>query len=101
MKYHLKKLFAISIIGFLLTGCGYVRNSYVSDETLIEKAAFALGIESKNISIIEKKPELYEIRYKVKIKGQNKIRQCYFTTMLTIDSDAVCSGTPNPLTKLK
>jgi predicted nucleic acid-binding protein len=96
-----KKILAISAISFAITGCGYIKNSYVNDETLINKAAFALGEEPKNIKIIEKSPEIDSIRYTVKIKGKAKTKQCYFTTMLALDSDAVCSGSTNPLTQLR
>ncbi|QIQ22209.1 hypothetical protein [Zophobihabitans entericus] len=83
----------------LLSGCGYVRNTYVSDQDIKEKTAFALDVPVEHITIIDKDPGLSDIKYTVQIKGQTKTKQCYFTTILATDSQAVCAGTSNPLTK--
>ena len=80
---------ALSVL--TLSGCGHISKNFVSEDTPIEKAEFATGIEASRLSVVKGsvKPELDSIHYQVKTKGGATYR-CYFTSAIAITSDAVC-----------
>ncbi|MFZ7199139.1 hypothetical protein [Avibacterium avium] len=85
----MKKL--ATLITLFLTGCGVVGNQTISDETLKEKAAFALSTNANKVVISERKAGIDDIRF-IATVGKKKY-QCYITTVVVVSSDAVCSGT--------
>ncbi|WP_386689473.1 MULTISPECIES: hypothetical protein [unclassified Lonepinella] len=86
----MKKLALLTFIS-LLTGCGTVGNVVISDQTLQEKAAFALNTTSDKVTISNRNGGIDDIRF-VATVGKNS-HQCYITTIAgVISSDALCSG---------
>lgn len=87
-----KTAFIITALSALtLSGCGHISKNFVSEDTLIDKAEFATGIDASRLSVVKGsvKPELDSIHYQVKTKGGATYR-CYFTSAIAITSDAVC-----------
>ena len=86
-----KTAFIITALSALtLSGCGHISKNFVSEDTLIDKAEFATGIDASRLSVVKGsvKPELDSIHYQVKTKGGATYR-CYFTSAIAITSDAV------------
>lgn len=80
----------------LLTACGTIDNAVRSDESIKEKAAFALGTTPENIKITHRRSEIDSVKFNATYQG--RVFQCYYTTA-GISSDALCSptdGKPSP-----
>ena len=85
------KTLAIMISLSALTGCGIVGNKIISNETLAEKAAFALNTTPNKVKISNRKPNIEDIRF-IATVGR-KSYQCYVASIMGIStSDALCSG---------
>ncbi|APZ07737.1 hypothetical protein FJP64_22230 [Kosakonia cowanii] len=78
------------LISLGLSGCGMVDNAVRGDESLKEKAAFALGTTSDKITISNRKADIDSVKFNATTKG--KVYQCYYTSA-GISSDALCSPT--------
>lgn len=86
----MKKLF-ITLIPCLLTACGTIGNTVISDRSLQEKAAFALNTTAEKVKISQRTAGLDDIRFVASIGKRH--HQCYITTVAgVISSDAICSG---------
>ena len=85
----MKKLAIISL-ALCLSGCGIVDNAVRSDNSIKEKAAFALGTTADKITITNRVSEIDSVRFNATTQG--KVFQCYYTTA-GISSDAICSPT--------
>ena len=91
MKYinPAKTIFS-AVMVLSLAGCGTIAESTQSDLDLREKAAFALDTTSENVTILSKSSSLEEMRFQAKTnKG---VYNCYFTSVILVNSQAVCSG---------
>lgn len=87
MKKHTLTIAAL----LMLAGCGTINNKVVSDETLQDKAAFALNTTADEVTISDRKAGMQEIRF-VATVGK-KSYQCYVSTVMGLHtSDALCSG---------
>lgn len=73
----------------LLAGCGHVSNVILDDNTLLDKAEFATGIDRQNLTIVERSGALDSVEFTVKSNKGEKFR-CYFTSLVAMNSDAVC-----------
>ena len=93
MKYTRVLSSSLAIFAALsLTACGHIQKEISSEETMLEKAEFATGIDSNNLKIVEGSVSgsLDAVNYKVKSrKGQ--VFRCYFTSAIAITSDAICT----------
>ncbi|PHX40064.1 hypothetical protein [Pseudomonas sp. AK106] len=76
-----------------LAGCGSIAQSTQSDSDLREKAAFALNTSADKLSILSKSSSLDSMRFQV--KSNKGIYNCYFTSVVVVNSDAICSGPIN------
>ncbi|MDY4594368.1 MAG: hypothetical protein SO424_04815 [[Pasteurella] aerogenes] len=80
-----------TIVGFFLTGCGVVGNVMISDQSLKEKAAFALNTTADKVVISQRNGGVDDIRFVATVGKRS--HQCYITTIGgVISSDALCSG---------
>lgn len=92
----MKKLYLLSLL--ILTGCGTVGNVVISDQSLQEKAAFALNTTADKVQISQRTGGIDDVRF-VATVGK-KSHQCYITTVYGIhSSDAVCSGAGSAVKK--
>jgi hypothetical protein len=84
-----KTIFSSAMV-LSLAGCGTIAESTQSDSDLREKAAFALDTTSSNVTILSKSSSLEAMRFQAKTnKG---IYNCYFTSIIVVNSQAICSG---------
>lgn len=81
----------IFLFSIILTSCGIIGNQTISDETLKEKAAFALSSSVNKVVISDRKAGIDDIRFMATI-GKKKY-QCYISTLVVTSSDAICNGT--------
>ncbi|MDO4640317.1 MAG: hypothetical protein Q4A84_01235 [Neisseria sp.] len=88
-----KTIFSVALLGFILSGCSVIGNKVISDNTLKEKAAFAIGTTAENVEISNRRPsEADAIKFDATFKG--KRYQCYITTLMgAMSSDAICNTT--------
>ncbi|WP_052121871.1 hypothetical protein [Gallibacterium anatis] len=90
--------FCICLPIFILSGCGMVGNTVISDASLQSKAAFALNTTADKVTISNRQPGLDDIRFIASIG--RKQYQCYITTVAgVISSDAICAGTDGTKSK--
>ncbi|QIC72177.1 hypothetical protein [Acinetobacter indicus] len=76
----------------LFVGCGTVGNMVIQDQTLEQKAAFALNTTSDKVAISNRQGSIDGTINFVATVGK-KSHQCYITTVGgAISSQAVCSG---------
>lgn len=87
----MKKVIGIGILAFALSGCGMIDNSVRSDESIKEKAAFALGTTADKITITNKRSEMDSVKFNATFN--KRIYQCYYTSTFGFSSDALCSPT--------
>ncbi|MCQ3033450.1 hypothetical protein NLO88_22615 [Pseudomonas syringae] len=74
----------------LLQGCGMIASKTVSDSGLQEKAAVTLNTTPEKVRIFDKRGELDSVKFKAQTnKG---VYNCYYTTLVGLDSDTLCSG---------
>lgn len=85
------KIISIASLIFTLCGCGMIDNAVRSDDSIKEKAAFALGTTADKITISNKKSELDSVKFNATVN--KRIYQCYYSTTFGISSDALCSPT--------
>ncbi|MDO4682316.1 MAG: hypothetical protein Q4B17_05945 [Lautropia sp.] len=75
----------------LLAACGTIGNKVISDDTLQERAAFALGTTADQITISNRRGDTNTVRFVATVGQQS--HQCYVSTVGGIHvSDAICSG---------
>ncbi len=92
----MKKIILFSLM-LSLTACagiyGRIGNSTISDETLKEKAASALGTSADKVTISNRRVDGLEVKFTATTK--NKPHQCYVTSTVSVigvvTSDAICS----------
>ncbi|OOH92396.1 hypothetical protein BMT54_00385 [Pasteurellaceae bacterium 15-036681] len=88
------KLTSVIYLTTLLAACGSIGNAIISDNSLQEKAAFALNTNPDKVKISQRRGGLDDIRFTATV-GKNSY-QCYITTVAgVISSDAICSGSNN------
>lgn len=86
----MKKYLAFTSL-LVLAACGTVGNAVISDESLKEKAAFALDTTADKVSISNRRGDLDSVKFVATTR--NRSHQCYITTVGgVISSDAICSG---------
>lgn len=81
---------AILFAAVALTACGTIDNAVRSDESIQQKAAFALGTTAENVTITNRRSELGAVRFDATTSGRKF--QCYYTTA-GVTSDVLCSPT--------
>lgn len=74
----------------VLSACGTIASNTQTDADLREKAAFALNTSSDNITVLSKSSNLQSLRFQV--KSDKGIYNCDFTSIVVVNSDAICSG---------
>ncbi|HGS4477205.1 TPA: hypothetical protein ACMDNN_003360 [Vibrio cholerae] len=84
----LKFVAACSVALTVLSGCGIIEKQVASDESLQEKAAFAIGTQPSNISISNVQSGLEKITFDADANGSQY--SCYYTTVIAVKSDAIC-----------
>jgi len=90
-KMKMKALLGAVLAGsLLLSGCGMVDNAVRTDESIKEKAAFALGTTADKVIITQRTSDIDSVRFHASTQG--KVFQCYYSTA-GISSDAICSPT--------
>lgn len=86
---------AIIITILCLNGCSTIGSSARSEDTIKEKAAFALGTTPDKVSVSNITNDMNSVRFNV--TSQDRVFQCYYTTSFGIggafSSDAICSPT--------
>ncbi len=87
----MKKILLIALCSTVLAGCGTVGNAVISDDTLKEKAAFALDTTADKVTISNRRGDIDSVKFVATTHGRS--HQCYITTVYgIISSDAICSG---------
>lgn len=82
---------------FLLCGCGPIAKATSSNNTLLDKAEFATGVEKSNLTLIEDSIEsqVDGINYKVK-DNRGNIYRCYFSSVFgVVNSQSLCTKLGN------
>lgn len=82
-----KILISVAMVS-LLAGCGHIANQMMSDDALLDKAEFALGINKNRLKLLERSGSIESVDYKVRTSN-DQVYRCYFTTA-GVTSDAVC-----------
>jgi len=96
MKHVISRNFvaviALSVTACVLGGCGFIKKPMTSDDTLLDRAEMATGVEKSNLSVVPDsvRSEMDSVHYKVRSKNGDLYR-CYFTSALVVDSDALCT----------
>ncbi|WP_339421300.1 MULTISPECIES: hypothetical protein [unclassified Pseudomonas] len=84
------QLFAAGAVASLIQGCGIIASKTVRDSSLQEKAAVTLNTTSEKVRVFDKHGELDSVKFKAQTsKG---IYNCYYTSLVVLDSDTLCSG---------
>lgn len=83
---------AFGIVACALGGCGFIKKPMTSDDTLLDRAEMATGVEKSNLSVVPNsvKSEIDSVHYKVRSKNGDLYR-CYFSSVIVVDSDALCT----------
>ncbi|HHK5985580.1 TPA: hypothetical protein ACQWGQ_001220 [Neisseria subflava] len=83
---------ALSLLVVLaLSACGVVGNKTISDNTLKNKAAFALNVPAERITISNRHGDVDSVKFVATTGGRSY--SCYVTTVMgAVSSDALCSG---------
>jgi len=84
-----KTLLLISAVALILSSCGHVSNAVLTDDTLLDKAEFATGIDRDNLTLVSRSGSIDSVEYTVKSSKGAKFR-CYFTSAIAVNSDAIC-----------
>lgn len=82
-------LFGMLILFGSLYGCGHVFNTVLTDEVLLDKAEMATGVRQSELTLIKREGSIDSVEYSVETKDGDVYR-CYFTSLVAINSDAVC-----------
>ena len=72
-----------------LYGCGHVSNTVLTDEILLDKAEMATVVRQSELTLIKREGSIDSVEYSVETKDGDVYR-CYFTSLVAINSDAVC-----------
>jgi len=84
----LKLITACSVALTVLSGCGIIEKQVASEESLQQKASFAIGTQPSNISITNVQSGLEKITFDAEANGSQY--SCYYTTVIAVKSDAIC-----------
>lgn len=82
-------LFGMLILFGSLYGCGHVSNTVLTDAVLLDKAEMATGVRQSELTLIKREGSIDSVEYSVETKDGDVYR-CYFTSLVAINSDAVC-----------
>lgn len=95
MKF-IQSIEAVALVVALssLSACGTIAEKTQGDDVLREKAAFALNTDAESVQVLSKSSSLDSVKFQV--KSDKGIYNCYFTSVVIVNSDALCSG---PLSK--
>ncbi|MCL2655970.1 MAG: hypothetical protein FWD62_00880 [Betaproteobacteria bacterium] len=85
----MKKITCLLIVT-VLAACGTIDNAVRSDDSIKEKAAFALGTTPDKVTITNRRSEIDSVKFNATVNG--RVFQCYYTTA-GVSSDALCSPT--------
>ncbi|RMS83917.1 hypothetical protein [Pseudomonas savastanoi] len=84
------QLVTAGAVASLIQGCGIIASKTVSDSSLQERAAVTLNTTSDKVRVFDKRAELDSVKFKAQTnKG---VYNCYYTTLVALDSDTLCSG---------
>ncbi|XXQ67875.1 hypothetical protein ACKLNO_09680 [Neisseriaceae bacterium B1] len=87
----MNKLVLGVICAVILSACGTVGNVVISDDSLKEKAAFALDTTAEKVSISNRRGDIDSVKFVATTRGRS--HQCYISTVAgVLSSDAICSG---------
>ena len=87
----MKKVLLMTLCSVVLAACGTVGNVVISDDSLKEKAAFALDTTADKVTISNRRGDIDSIKFVATTRGRS--HQCYITTMAgVLSSQAICSG---------
>ncbi|MDK4680555.1 hypothetical protein [Kingella negevensis] len=87
----MNKFLAMLVCASVLSACGTVGNAVISDDSLKEKAAFALDTTADKVTISNRKGDIDSVKFVATARGRS--HQCYITTVAgVLSSDAICSG---------
>ena len=97
----LKKILVAALTVSILGACSVVGNSVISDESLQNKAAEALGVNGNQVSISNRKPDgVTSVSFTANSGGRQY--QCYITTAMgAVNSDAICKQGGKPVKSAK
>ena len=97
----LKKILVAALTVSILGACSVVGNSVISDESLQNKAAEALGANGNQVSISNRKPDgVTSVSFTANSGGHQY--QCYITTAMgAVSSDAICKQGGKPVKSAK
>ena len=97
----LKKILVSALAVTILGACSVVGNSVISDESLQNKAAEALGVNGNQVSISNRKPDgVTSVSFTANSGGHQY--QCYITTAMgAVSSDAICKQGGKPVKSAK
>ncbi len=71
-------------------GLGFGTSGLIKDETLQDRASFALGVDKSKVKISNRENNGIKINFIATVgKKQNR---CYVTSSVGVVSDAICSG---------
>lgn len=97
----MKKILVAALTVSILGACSVVGNSVISDESLQNKAAEALGVNGNQVSISNRKPDgVTSVSFTANSGGHQY--QCYITTAMgAVSSDAICKQGGKPVKSAK
>jgi len=73
----------------LLSSCAALEKQSVTDKSLQDKAALAIGTKSENIKVSNIGGNIQSVTFDAVANGFNY--SCYYTTALVVKSDAICT----------
>lgn len=80
------------VMSVVFTGCAFVTRPFYSEDSLLDKAEFAIGIPKSDLTIVKDSivtTGLYSIEYRVNDKKGNLYR-CAFDSTVIMDSTSAC-----------
>ena len=90
---HVKMISLVAVAVSALSACSSIDKATTSDQSLKEKAAFALGVSPATVSV----SDLHSNRTKISFHAstQGKMYSCYYTRGFGLagESDAICAST--------
>ena len=99
------KTLAATSVALFLNGCGMVSQGITSDDSYLDKAESAIGIDKSQLTLDKDsvKGGIDAVNFDVYDKKGNRYK-CYFTSAVAITSDALCTkiskdGTATPANK--
>ncbi len=73
----------------VLSGCGMIDENLVSQETLQDKASYAIGATPEKITISDINSDISKVTFNA--TANDTLYRCYYTTAIAVKSDAVCT----------